>query len=218
VITRLPLELADTAVHGGLDWGPVSSWVVAIVTFLAVMVALFGQRMWEHLRQPRLDITFDRAEPFCRKAPLTDGRQSYWVRVKVQNRGKDPARACVGKLSEAYTAGRFRANRDPVQLRWCGVPNDRGFAPVHLASTQYEFLNVFEVVQGDPRLWIVTHPALLPGFGTFLEENYEHLVEVSVFADNAEPKSETLTVTYSGDFDALPDSLTVTLGNRMRRS
>jgi hypothetical protein len=218
VITRLSLELADTAVHGGLDWGPVSSWVAATVTFLAVMVALFGQRMWECWRRPRLEITFDHAEPFCREAPLQGGKQSYWVRVKVQNRGADPARSCVGKLSKAYTAGRFRADRDPVQLRWCGVPYDRGFEPVHLASTQYEFLNVFKIVQGVPHLWIVTHPDLAPGFGTFLEESSEHLVEVSVFADNAEPKSETLTVTYSGDFDALPDSLTVTLGNRMRRS
>lgn len=218
MITCLPLELADTAAHGGLDWGPVSSWVVAVVTFLAVAFALYSQWGRERLRQPRLDITFDRAEPFCREAPLTDGRQSYWVRVKVQNRGKDPARKCVGKLSKAYTRDRFRADRDPMQLRWCGVPNHRGFEPIHLARTQHEFLNVFKIVQGDPHLQIVTDPDLVPGFGTFLEEGSEHLVEVSVFADNAEPKSKTLTVTYSGDFDALPDSLTVTLGNRMRRS
>ena len=209
MITRLPLELADIADHGGLDWGPVSSWVAAAVTFLAVIVALFGQRMWERLRQPRLDITFDHAESFCREAPLCDGRQSYWVRVKVQNRGKDPARACVGKLSKVYTGGRFRDDRDPLQLRWCGVPDHRGFEPIHLARTQHEFLNVFSIVQGVRHLRIETDPDYAPGFPKFLEEESEHRVEISVFADNAAPETITLTVAYNGDFAQLPNSLTI---------
>jgi hypothetical protein len=209
VITRLPLELADTAVHGGLDWGPVSSWVAGVATVVAVVVALLGWRVRDFLQQPRLKITFDQAEPFCRETLLSDGRQSYWVRVKVQNRGKDPARECVGKLSKVYTGGRFRDDRDPLQLRWCGVPDHRGFEPIHLARTQHEFLNVFRIVQGVRQLWIETDPDYAPGFPKFLEEESEHRVEISVFADNAAPKTITLTVAYNGDFAQLPNSLTI---------
>jgi hypothetical protein len=218
VIIRLSLELADIAVNGGLELGPVSSWVAAGATFLAVIVALFGQRMWECLRRPRLDITFEHAEPFCRKTRLAKHWQAYWVRVKVENKGADPARACVGKLSKVYTDGTFRDDRDPVQLRWCGVPDHRGFEAIHLARRQYEFLNVFRIHQRERQISIETFPDYAPGVPTALEPNLEHRVEISVVADNAHPKTATLTVTYNGDFHRLPNSLTATLGNRMRRS
>ena len=218
MITRLPLELADTAVHRGLDWGPVSSWVAAAVTLLAVIVALLGWQVRDFLRRPRLDITFQHAEPFCRKTGLTSGGQAYWVRVRVGNKGVEPARACVGRLSKVYTDGDFRCDRDPVQLRWCGVPDKRGFEPIHLPKGQYEFLNVFRIVRGERHITIETFPGYAPGFPTALETDVEHRAEISVVADNAEPRTATLTLRYSGDFDALPNSLTATLGNRMRRS
>ena len=214
MITPLLLPRPDLAI----DWGPLSSWVAAGATLLAVAVALLGWRLGDFLRQPRLKITFEHAAPFCRETALTNGRQAYWVRVRVENTGVNPARACVGKLSKVYTNGRLRDDIDPLQLRWCGVPDHRGFEPIHLASGQHEFLNVFRIVQGERQMRIETDPHLAPGFPTALETNDEHCVEISVVADNADPKTATLTVTYNGDFDALPNSLTATLGNRMRRS
>jgi len=209
------VQLAELRV----DWGPVSSWAAAVVTLLAVLVALFGWRMWDWLRRPQLRIIFEHAEPFCRKTELTNGRDGYWVRVRVENTGVEPARACIGKLTRIYTDGQFRQDMDPMQLRWCGVPDKRGFEPIHLARKQREFLDVFRIVDGQPYLNVETFPPCdyAPGFPTSLEANVEHCVEITVVADNADPTAAMLTVTYDGDFSRLPGSLKVSATARAAR-
>lgn len=191
-----------------VDWGPVSAWVAAGVTFLAVLVA-FGVRDW--LKRPRLKITFQDAEPHCRFTDLTIGRKGYWVRVRVENTGINPARACVGTATEVRTADELRSDIDPMRLRWCGVEDALGFQPIHLAKGQYEYLDVFRIVQGDRRLWFETFPPdrYAPGHDTFLAPDKSHRVCVSVVSDNAHPLDIWLTIMYTGDFDALPASLTV---------
>jgi hypothetical protein len=175
------------------------------------LVALFGSWVWEVLLKPRLRITFEGAEPFCRKTQLSKGRDGYWVRVKVENTGVEPARACVGKLTKTDSNGQVRRDMDPMQLRWCGVPDGRGFEPIHLARKQHEFLDAFRIVDGEACLYVETFPPseYAPGFPTALEKDVEHSVEISVVADNADPAAYTLTVAFDGDFSKLPDSLVV---------
>ena len=178
---------------------------------LAVLVALFGWRLWDWLRRPQLRIIFEQAEPFCRKTELSNGRDGCWVRVRVENTGVEPARACVGKLTKTYSNGQVRQDMDPMQLRWCGVPDGRGFEPIHLARKQHEFLDVFLIVDGQAFLKVETFPPsdYAPGFPTALEKEVEHSVEIAVVADSADPAPYTLTVAYAGDFSRLPDSLAV---------
>ena len=52
---------------GEIDWGPVSAWVAAIATILATIVALLvAYRVPDNLRSPRLRLTFEQSEPWCR--------------------------------------------------------------------------------------------------------------------------------------------------------
>lgn len=98
-----------------------------------------------------------------------------------------------------------------MRLRWCGVPDSLGFRPIHLANDQHEFLNVFRIEEGAPTINFGTFPpeVYAPGHPTFLAPNVGHRVKLSIIADNAQPVEIWLTVAYTGDFSALPDSLEV---------
>ena len=187
-----------------IDWGPVSSWVAAAGTLLAVLVALFGPSLWRHYWKPRLNVEFNKDEPNCRFTRLSYGGDAYWVRVRVKNVGRGGALSCVGRFTAAWTGGELRHDKDPMQLRWCGVPDNRGFDPIHLASGQNEFLDVFRITRGDSNLRFETFPGYAPGFPTALEPEGEHRVRITVVADNTEPAEVHLAVRYSGDFNALP--------------
>jgi hypothetical protein len=50
-----------------VDWGPVGVWVSAAITLLAVIVtALIALGFFDYLRGPRIHVTFEPTEPWCR--------------------------------------------------------------------------------------------------------------------------------------------------------
>jgi hypothetical protein len=170
-----------------IEWGPVSAWVAAVATILATAVALLvAYRVPDALRAPRLRLTFEAVEPWCRRAALADGRDVYWVRIGVENVGRDSARGCIGRLLGLTTDGGARSDVDPIQLRWAGLPRSKAFEPVDLRRDQREFLNVL-VLEKGARWRIVTFEDqdFDPGFSTELEPDHEHVLRVAVFADNA---------------------------------
>lgn len=188
----------------------VATLVLAFVAFLSVLVALFGQWVNERWRRPRLVMTFNRQDPFCRYTLVNwpgGARKAYWARVRVTNEGVSPALGLRGKLVAIRTDGTQRFDVDPMALRWAGVPDALGFDPIVLARGQHEYLNVAYVVQGESEIQIPTFPGFAPGHRTTLEPNREHKLEISVFADNAEPMTTALSMTYRGDVDTLDVSL-----------
>lgn len=95
-----------------VDWGPVSSWLAAVGTILAATIALFGGfRVFDLLRTPRLRLTFEQTEPWCRITQLVNG-PGLWVRVRVENVGRDPTRGCVGQVTRVTTG---EAVRDDIE-------------------------------------------------------------------------------------------------------
>jgi hypothetical protein len=181
-----------------IEWGPVGSWVGATATFLAALVALLvAMGLFDRFRGPRLVVTFEQAEPWCRAVAVPPDRAAFWVRVGVANVGRSPARGCVGRLTGWSTDGVVRTDIDPIQLSWAGIPRSRAFEPIDLRRGQREFLNVLVLVDGS-RWRIDTFDAddFTPGFATELPSDQHHVVQVAVFADNAE------TVTRALDVDA----------------
>src|SRR5690349_13045944 len=87
-----------------VEWGPVAAWAGAVVTFLSVLVALaIALGLFDAFRGPRIRITFEQIEPWCRKA--VGGDDALWVRVGVENVGRKPARGCVGRMISVTTDG-----------------------------------------------------------------------------------------------------------------
>jgi hypothetical protein len=199
-------------VMAAIDWGPVSAWAGAAATVLATGVALLAAyRVPDAARAPRLRLTFGPTEPWCRRAAPgapADGRAGYWVRVGVENAGREPARGCVGRLLGVTTDGAERPDVDPLQLRWAGVPRSRAFDPVDVRHDQREFLNVLALEAGARwRLVTFEDPDFDPGFSTELALDREHVLRIAVFADNA----ATATCTLVARVGARGDEITLRL-------
>lgn len=85
-----------------VDWGPIAVWVGALASFLAVIVALLGGLGWFSRRhEPVLRLSFGPGQPCCRRVG-----DAFWVRVAVDNIGRNPAKGCVGRLIGLSTDGR----------------------------------------------------------------------------------------------------------------
>src|ERR1022692_2736858 len=125
-----------------------AQWFGAVATFLAVIVALFRDFIWEWRRKPKLIVTCENSPPCTVRTPLfvNDLRtgnllwtgDSYWVRVKVENKGRTRAAPLPVRLSHLYSSPRVdgefsedaRQHR-PLKLKWAhiGVPIREGSAP-----------------------------------------------------------------------------------------
>jgi hypothetical protein len=182
-----------------INYGPLGLWVSAAATLLIVIATiLVSLGFFDSLRGPRIRITFQATEPWCRHGETTTEGRTLWVRVGVENVGGKPARGCLGRLISVRTEGVSRRDVDPVQLRWAGVPHSRAFDPTDLRRDQREYLNVL-CLQAGMRWHMVTFqdPDFDPGFATELSVNERHEVQVSVFADNAHTVTRILVAEAS---------------------
>lgn len=112
---------------------------MAFFTLLAVLVALFGEKVWEYINQPWLEIKFKLAPPDCHKTQMKGRNLSfpvYYFRFLVENVGKTQAKACevvLEKIFENNTSGDMieYKNYTPVTLKWTGSrgPYERTIQP-----------------------------------------------------------------------------------------
>jgi len=114
-----------------------AQWFGAVATFLAVMVALFKDSIREWRRKPKLIVTCENSPPCTVRTPLfvhdlsgnllwTGG--SYWVRVKVENKGRTRAEKVQVSLSKLYykpgVDGDFSEDERhhfPLNLMWSHI-------------------------------------------------------------------------------------------------
>lgn len=172
------------------DWGTVAAWAGGIATFLAALVALLvAAGVFSSFRAPRLRITFEHTQPWCR----TEAHGDLWVRVGVENVGRSPAHGCVGRITALATDGRTRTDLDPVQLRWAGVPLSRAFDAIDIRPGQREFLNVLRVRPGGPWCLVTFEdPDFDPGFPLDLAAGHEHVMTLAVFSDDTDAPMSSL--------------------------
>jgi hypothetical protein len=185
-----------------LDWGPVAVWVGALVSSLAVIVALLGgMGFFARRSRPRLALSFEPRQPWCREVSRSSegSASSLWVRVAVENHGPSPARGCVGRLVGLDTDHALRPDIDPVQLRWAGLPRSRSFEPIDIRPGQREYLNVAFRPTGDD--WFIdtfSDADFDPGFPIHLPSRQLHVLSVALYADNAETSAVALRIEETG--------------------
>jgi len=102
------------------------SLISTIVTFLAVIVALFGARLWQFIDKPRLEILFKLEPPYCHKTGMgNDKIPVYYFRFIVKNIGKTQAEDCEVFLESIKRKVNgefiFYKNFTPVNLKWSGI-------------------------------------------------------------------------------------------------
>ncbi len=195
---------------GDPTWGPIGVWVGAAATVLIVVVtSLVSLGLFDSLRGPRLRLTFEPTEPWVRYGETSPEGAALWVRIGVENVGKNPARGCLGRLIKVTTNGEPRRDVDPVQLRWAGMPHSRAFDPIDIRRDQREFLNVLCLSAGT-RWHLVTFedPDFDPGFTTDLPLDQRHVLQISVFADNS--RTATARLVAEASVNGRPPTLLLT--------
>jgi hypothetical protein len=127
----------------------------------------------------------------------------------VANVGRSLAHGCVGRITALATDGRTRADLDPVQLGWAGVPLSRAFDAMDIRPGQREFLNVLLVRPGESwRLVTFNDPDFDPGFTLDLAAGHEHVMTLAVFADDVDAPMSSLAaeMTAGGEIITLQTS------------
>jgi hypothetical protein len=184
-----------------VEWGPVAVWVGALVSSMAVIVALLGgMGFFARRHRPRPALSFEPRQPWCRTVSRQSEPEALWVRVAVENHGPSPARGCIGRLVTLDTDDTQRPDIDPVQLRWAGVPRSRSFDPIDIRPGQREYLNVAYRPTGDD--WFIDtfgDADFDPGFPIHLPARQLHVLSVALYADNAETISLGLRIEETGN-------------------
>jgi hypothetical protein len=96
-------------------------------------------------------------------------------------------------MNHVQTEGETRRDIDPLQLRWAGVPLSRAFDPIDLRRDQREYIDVLCLITGARwRLVTWQDPDFDPGFSTYLPLDEQHVVQISIYADNARTVTRSL--------------------------
>lgn len=207
------LDVSVNITQGTSIWeaaAAIGTVAVAVATFLAVLVALFGRDLWGRRHAPILQIGYDPREPYCRDTPMiveNHGAKStvdsHWLRVRITNKGRSTARSCKGKMIAIYGPdGVPRDDRDPMLLRWSSTPGDKAFEALDLARDEWQFLDV-AYAQDNLAFALIAAEPTPAGFPKTLEAERSHRVKIAVYADNAEPSTAEFVVTYGGTVDSL---------------
>jgi hypothetical protein len=113
------------------------NWCTAILTLLAILVALFKEELTLLWRRPRLKATISLTPPHCTKTPyfVNDPESSqqksvecYFFRLWVENIGNNRAnnvQVYAAQLFKKHADGRFKEVEGflPMNLRWANNLN-----------------------------------------------------------------------------------------------
>lgn len=211
-VASISSQLEKISNHGLIIQDTPFEKISAIGTLLAVSVALFAvfwPSILRRLNKPKLIFEFDNKEPYCRRIPnILDPRtgkitqlKSYYVRLRIKNKGRSIARNCKGKLIAIAhkDLGTLRQDFDPVILRWVGNYNSSGVLDIN--SREYEYLDVFSTNEKSDRFHIAAIDYSIPRGITMNPQRDDYFILVSVYAENAEPIDKVYKITNGARYD-----------------
>ena len=203
-----------------------AQWFGAVATSLAVIVALFKDSIREWWRKPELVATCENSPPWTVRTPLfvNDPRtgtllwtgDSYWVRVKVENKGRTRAEKIQVNASKLYykpaVDGDFSEDlrhHFPISLKWShiGVPILDGISPDMSAFCDIIALSdpanpYWSKPANTPSNTTVGHlqleVELPPEFHSLRPGSWKLILRIG--AANAKPIEETLLFSHTGEW------------------
>lgn len=122
--------------------------IAAIGLSLSVVVAHVAT-IRPFLEKPRLRLFIDDVR--CYPATMQNDTASWFIRLGIANYGLRPARDCVGRVFEVWTAQGERLMKfDPLTLFWARQDNEHTrFSPVTIqGGGDFEYLDVAQVKRG----------------------------------------------------------------------
>lgn len=186
------------------------------IFFSGFLIAVLAEPLRHFLFKPKLELEFKKEQDFITKTPMTSGRDSYYIRVKVTNKKRNVARGCRAYLIniEKENNGRkFEQTSfcDSIPLAWSnqklgeqynGINLSKGvnqFVDIIATFPHTEFLDYFE-----PQLKVrpLRYEPLFREIGVFR-------FTIQVATENADPKIIKLIFKWHGkwsDFEVNKDN------------
>jgi hypothetical protein len=162
--------------------------------------------------RPILNLTFEsKDDAYLVESTYMAGemeRTSKFVRVRLTNKGRDVARECRVFLTEVREVDGQQLHPtsfyDSKSLPWAGFPKNYSARPIPAGINAY--IDVLRVSKGDPK-WDFRVKTMFASQRPI--ETYKGILrlKITATADNAEPVSITLDVTFRGDYDGLRSAL-----------
>lgn len=114
-------------------------WVdvsLAVTTFLATLVALFGNLLWDFINRPKINFVLSNKEPYVVTYYNTSLLPKLF-RLKVVNSGRTVAKNCKIKILSLRPS---QTTFEPDVLKWSNAPRDMSFRMD--PSRDIEFSNI----------------------------------------------------------------------------
>lgn len=192
---------------------------MAFFTALAVLVALFADKLWKFIDRPKLQITFRLKPPSCHKTGAGNSKTPvYYFRFIVKNCGKTQAENCevfLEKIMKKDETGKYNLykNFTPVNLKWSGIREpfkrtlysskkmycDLGkvIHPTRIYKSQYvnvtaEEQSLSKFIFELPEVYYSQWDCLIPG---------KYILTVSVYSKNAKKVTRKFNLTWSGNWE-----------------
>jgi hypothetical protein len=189
-----------------------SDWiqaVLALITLLAVLVALFGARLWRWQDRPRLKIDFNKNSERCFRWAIIEANnvqdegvfskvKKYYFRLRVQNIGgvaRNLRARCDVLGSDFQPLDRF----EPTTLNWINSKES-----LDLARGESEYVNLISQVVSNQsiknRLTIEVFNTSPRGIA-WDRPLKEYIFEVTLYGDNFKPVSTQFRFMPNTDVD-----------------
>jgi hypothetical protein len=200
------------------------SGISAIITFLAVLVALFKDWLWEKINKPKLVLNFEMEAPYCTKSFFYNQHNNrnvdtYYFRLRISNTSSIPAKGVqvqVENVQRKYTDGTYHEDKQfqPINLRWTNYGNPKqntttilpgmgAFCDLgHVYDPSYRqfYLGSAGITKPNDSDVFLFELALesKPMNGTDLLKIGEYQIEVALAAENVMPKKKSIAITFKG--------------------
>ena len=178
-----------------------SDWIqigIAVITSIAVIVALFGKRFWDLFDRPKIKISFDKSSDRCFRWAIIKNNhiqdegvhenvKKQYFRLRVTNKG-GLAKGLRVRADIFDKSGKELERFEPSTLRWIN-----GKEEVDLAVGESEFVNFLsQVLESDRkinnRLTIEVFDASPRGIA-WDRLLMEYHFQITVYGENIKPKS-----------------------------
>jgi len=191
-------------------WDLFISGLAAVATLLAVIVALFGERISKWINRPIIGVHYWYESERCNRSvvPLNDKVQDFpqiipaerqCFRLKVYNGGKETARRVKVVLDLFYYENKQVAERfEPSSLRWVSCSQET----IDLASKEATYINLLsqitkikETNEKIPPNYFVLRWELfnmMPRGIAWDRESRKFLIKLIIHGDNFEPQTQWL--------------------------
>lgn len=166
------------------------------VTFLAVLVALFGEWLWKQVEKPKIKVDFDRSSERCFRWATNGGdtiqeevrtynTKRYYFRLRVHNHGMSAARNLRVRAEIRDKNKKLVDRFEPTELNWI-----TGAAKVDLARDESEYVNILSQLVNCPtvnnRVRVeIANPS--PRGIAWDRPLATYIFEVTVYGDNIVP-------------------------------